>query len=493
MDARAGYRKTDGIPKIDGVLHTTINQEQQPLSMPKLIVSSHCHFQDIPLVLEKRIKEVLTIENPQYRAAKQYGRWIGKKLKPTLKYYDPVVGGLTFPRGFSNRAVLLCREVTGKSPEIIDKRRKLPEVDFSFSGTLRPYQQAALEVISNRSFGVLEAGTGSGKTVMALAAIGTRKQPTLVIVHTKELLYQWRERAEQFLGTETGLIGDGHFKITPLTIAIVNTARKKAEELVPAFGHLIVDECHRVPASTFTDVVSRFDCHYLLGLSATAFRKDEGMTKVIYYYMGDRIHSVDQGQLQETGAIVRPKVIRQFTSFTYAYKGDYQPLLKALTKHEGRNRMILGDIIKAVKRQNEGTSLVVSDRVSHCSFFEEKLKEAGINAALLTGQTPAEQRAEIVQKVQEGRLDVLVATLQLISEGFDCPGLSTLFLTTPITFEGRLLQVIGRIMRPAANKQAVVYDYVDASVSALKRSANIRHQVLSQLSPPTLPFSPDIS
>ncbi len=75
-------------------------------------------------------------------------------------------------------------------------------------------------------------------------------------------------------------------------------------------------------------------------------------------------------------------------------------------------------------------------------------------------------------------MKVLVATLQLIGEGFDCPGLSNLFLTTPITFEGRLLQVIGRIMRPAEGKQPRVYDYVDEAVSVLKRSAAGRKKIL---------------
>ncbi|MEN8190987.1 MAG: ATP-dependent helicase, partial [Thermodesulfobacteriota bacterium] len=63
--------------------------------------------------------------------------------------------------------------------------------------------------------------------------------------------------------------------------------------------------------------------------------------------------------------------------------------------------------------------------------------------------------------------------------GFDCPGLTTLFLSTPITFEGRLLQVLGRIMRPAAGKRARVYDYVDESVSVLNRSAEGRKKILA--------------
>ncbi len=451
------------------------------MSMPTLTVTSDCLLLDIDLPLEQELKRRLTIDNPEYLAAKKYGRWIGKKLQPTLKYYDPVPRGLHFPRGFSNQAVLICRQLTGASPEIIDQRRLLPEVDFHFQGELRPYQKEAAELVLRRSFGVLEAGTGSGKTVMALAVIAGRRQPTLVVVHTKELLYQWQERAETFLGCEAGLVGDGHFVLKPLTVAIVNTARKRVEELVPHFGQLVVDECHRVPSSLFTDVVARFDCHYLLGLSATAFRRDDGFTRLIYYFMGDRIHKVDQGELQASGAILKPELVRQPTRFSYRYRGDYQALIKALTRHEGRNLQIVDDVVRVAGEPDPGIALVVSDRVSHCQLFTRLLSERGVHVELLTGQISAERRAEIVESVQQGRLQVLVATLQLISEGFDCPGLSTLFLTTPITFEGRLLQVIGRIMRPAANKQARVFDYVDEEVRALARSADIRRKVLAGL------------
>lgn len=446
-----------------------------------LTVNSDCLITGIDLALEKEFKSRLTIENPQYAAAKKYGRWVGKKIKPQLKYYDPVPGGLRFPRGFSNRAVLLCREFTGKDPVINDLRRLLPEVDFQFCGSLRPYQQEAVEVAAEKSFGVIEAGTGSGKTVMALALIAKRRQPTLVVVHTKELLYQWQERARQFLDIEPGLVGDGKFVLAPLTIAIVNSARKRVEELVPHFGHLIVDECHRVPATLFTDVVSRFDCHYLLGLSATAYRSDNEMTKLIYYFMGDQLHCVDQDELKATGAILAPEVIRSVTSFSFRYRGDYQALIKALVEHEGRNLQILGDVIKIAQEPNNGTVLVVSDRVSHCRFFEQKMQQRGIKVKLLYGQLAPDTRHEIVEAVQAGEVEVLVATLQLISEGFDCSGLSNLFLTTPISFEGRLLQVIGRIMRPAENKRARVFDYIDENVPALLRSAKARSLVLSQL------------
>lgn len=452
----------------------------------RMTVANDCLLENFPLSFEKIIKEKLTIDNPKYIAAKRYGRWIGKKIKPQLKYYTPTPGGIRFPRGFGNQAVLLCREHLQCSPELIDNRRLLPEISLTFNGTLRPYQQEAVAEINKRSFGVLEAGTGSGKTVMALALIALRKQPTLIIVHTKELLYQWQERIESFLDISPGLLGDGNKEIRDITVAIVNSARKMVSELYPGFGHLIVDECHRVPATLFTDVVSGFDSQYLLGLSATAFRSDDQMTKLIYYYMGDPVFKVDQDELAASGAIVRPQIFVSKTEFDYGYRGDYQALISALTKHEGRNGQIINDVERVAREEDGGITLVVSDRVSHCQVFEQSLQKRGVKAVLLTGKTSTEDRTRIVEEVQKGKVDVLVATLQLISEGFDCKGLTNLFLTTPISFEGRLVQVIGRIMRPAEDKRARVYDYLDYKVSALRKSANLRHKSLRKVLEPQM-------
>ena len=448
--------------------------------MSVLSVGADCLLEDIDFRLEKALKERLTIDNPQYLSAKKYGRWVGKKLQPTLTYYEIVPGGIRFPRGFANQAILICRELHLDDPEIVDNRRLLPEIDYTFAGDLRPYQQEAVDLVVKKSFGVLEAGTGSGKTVMALKVIAERKQPTLVLVHSKELLLQWEQRIKQFLNCEVGLVGDGKFKIAPLTVAIVNTARKRVDELIPHFGHLIVDECHRVPAGLFTDVVSKFDCNYLLGLSATAFRREDELTCLIYYFMGDRIHQVDQAELQAVGAILKPTHIAVKTGFEYHYDGDYQALIKQVVEHEGRNRKIVDDIKKVVS-EKKGVSLVVSDRVGHCELLADLLTKAGVSCEVLTGKVSAELRSKIVDGVQAGRVQVLVASFRLISEGFDCPRLDTLFLTTPVAFEGALLQVCGRIMRPAEGKRARVYDYVDEKVAPLARSARLRKEVFRNI------------
>lgn len=436
-----------------------------------LEVGAEAYLEGGSKVLLEEIKQQLTIENPKYNDAKKYGRWMGKKLKPYLKFYWLEGDGISFPRGYANQAVLLCRKIMRQEPTIIDQRQTLPPSPLTFHGTLRPYQEEATKSILQHDFGVLEAGTGSGKTIIALAVIAQREQPTLVLVHTKELLYQWAERVESFLGTEAGLIGAGHYDIKPVTVAIVNSARKRLDELPQQFGQICVDECHRVPATLFTDVVTAFNCKYSLGLSATAFRRD-GLTKLIYFYLGDRSHAVDLQKLHTSGAVLKPEFIQRPTEFRYVYRGNYQALLKALTTNNARNQLIVEDIIHESKI-SQGTLLVVSDRVKHCDELAKLLEKQNIHAAILTGKIPADERADLVESIRNGEIKVLISTVQLIGEGFDCPDLQTLFLTTPIKFTGRLLQVVGRILRPAEGKKPKVYDYVDP-VNMLKSSAQAR-------------------
>ncbi len=446
-----------------------------------LQISSDCYLHGASQKLLEAIRLQLTIDNPKYKDAKKYSRWVGKKLKKKLYFFDLEENGIHFPRGFTRHAIELCKKHMGRAPVIIDDRRVLPEVDFEFKGKLRPYQKEAVGEILKKHFGVLVSGTGSGKTVMALAIIAARRQPTLILLHSKELMYQWRDRVYEFLGIEPGLIGDGHYEISPVSIAIVNTARKKLHELPQHFGHIVVDECHRVPASLFTGVVKAFDSQFTLGLSATAYRREDGLTRLIYLFMGDRRHEVDSGKLAATGAVLQPIFDQRNTSFRYFFKGDYQALMTALTADEDRNIKIADDISAEVVN-NKGTILVVSDRVAHCENLALLLVERGIKAQVLTGRLSAEERSQIVDDVRSGTVKVLISTLQLVGEGFDASGLTTLFLTTPIKFSGRLKQVIGRVLRPAKGKQAKVIDYVDSHVGVLKNSGRLRMKTYQNLS-----------
>lgn len=415
---------------------------------------------DLPRHVIERIKKRLTIRNPRWEQVEKYSRWNTNNQPEYLTFYKAENGWLILPRGFISQLRGILNHIRYT---LEDRTRTTTEVDFIFNGELRPHQLDAARDVLTRRFGVLEAPPGTGKTVMALAVIASRRQPALVIVHTKELMYQWQARAVEFLDmdpAEVGLIGDGHSEIGPrLTVAIVNSLC--ADEVKKHVGHVIVDECHRVPSRTFTEAVSAFDCAYMLGLSATPYRRD-GLTKVIYIYLGDRAHQIKTSEAQATGRIMRATLRVRYTDFDYPFASeDYQGMLAELTEDQARNKMIVADVVSQVK-SDPGIVLVISDRISHCQKLYDMIRVHGIETRMLTGEIPMKERSQTVQDLNDGNVRVLVATSQLVGEGLDLPALSSVFLTTPIRFTGRVTQYIGRILRIASGKrQAIVYDYVD--------------------------------
>jgi len=434
----------------------------------KLLLDNQCTLVNTDSQILTKLRSVLTIKNPAYQEALRQGRWTGN-LQKELVFWSETDGGFHFPRGFMRQAL----DITSKSIAFQDDRRTLPEVDFKFSGKLRSYQQQAVDDILRKDFGVLSAATGSGKTVVALKIIAARRQPTLILVHNKSLLYQWRDRIAEFLGVGSGLIGDGKYKIKPVTVGIINTVCKHLE-LPQYFGQVICDETHKIPCVMAGSIIRACDCRYMLGLSATPYRRDR-LTKLIHWFIGPLVHQIDSSNLQNIGAVLVPKIITRQTDFHYKFKNDYSKMLSTLTQDEMRNIQIAQDILREARIFQGTTILVVSDRVKHCLALANLLDNS-LSVRILTGQTKAVERISIVEQVRTGKVNVLISTIQLIGEGFDCPGLSTLFMATPISFKGRMIQTIGRILRPADGKKPRVYDYQDP-VGPLFASAKARGRV----------------
>ncbi len=352
-------------------------------------------------------------------------------------------------------------------------------MEFSFHGKLKPFQANATNDILKKDFGTLSAPTGSGKTVMALAIIAQRKQPALIVVHTKELLNQWCDRIETFLGIpreEIGIIGNGKKNIGErVTVALVQSLYKCTKDISPHIGCLVIDECHRAPSRTFTEATTVFDSKFMLGLSATPYRRDK-LSRLIFWHLGDIHHQVDKEHLIKNGDILKPEVITKETDFTTRLDAsvDYSKVLSELTKDRQRNELIISDVVREVRRIT-GICLVLSDRKEHCHSIQAILQGQNITSEILTGDVPTKQRQEITDSLNTGKIKILIATGQLIGEGFDCKKLSSLFLATPIKFSGRLLQYVGRILRPAPGKhRARIFDYIDVKVPVLKASAQAR-------------------
>lgn len=248
-------------------------------------LSSQIKFRKSELTegLINQIRSYLTMDNPKYMEAKERGYYTGGfqqylfACSEDKDYFYAYRGYLGSLLPFLSRS--------GYQYQIIDHRRRLPDINLTFQGTLRPYQQRAVDEALSKDFGVVVAPCGSGKTVMTCRIMAERKQPTLIIVHTKELLVQWCDRITQYLGLsldEIGVIGSGKEILRPVTVGMVQTLCKRdMDDISQYFGQIIVDENQHCPASTFTEVITFFDCQYMLGLSATPYRRDR-LDKLIF-------------------------------------------------------------------------------------------------------------------------------------------------------------------------------------------------------------------
>lgn len=454
----------------------------------KLVINNKLCVQGATVSFQKALKDRLTIKNPAWLENDHMGRYNGNTPKHLRFYEEAEDDVLVVPRGFTRQVIGLAHE-HGTTCKIDDQCRVLPEIEFTFHGELRPFQKQAASDILQRNFGTLFAPTGAGKTIIALHTIAERKQPTLIVVHTRELLNQWLSRIEQFLNIpacEIGVIGGGQKIIgQKITVATVQSLYKCADDVAQHIGHLVVDEVHRAPSRTFTKVVVSFDGRYMCGLSATPWRRDK-LSRLIYWHIGGIVHKVDRADLVKNGDILQADVIFRKTNFSTRLNAsiEYSKMLSELTQDLKRNNLISSDIARLIAieaNDDRGICLVLSDRKAHCEVLQQILMHNYnvSSVALLTSAVSAKKRQDIINRLNEGKIKVLIATGQLIGEGFDCNRLSKLFLTTPVRFDGRVLQYLGRILRPAEGKaKPVVYDYVDSRVGVLRASAKARQKAL---------------
>ena len=189
-----------------------------------------------------------------------------------------------------------------------------------------------------------------------------------LVVHTKERLRQWSDRVRSFLGIQPAIIGDGKKEMgeCPVTVAMVQTLYKCASEVSPFIGHVVVDECHHTPSRTFTEAVTAFEARYLLGLSATPYRRD-GLTKLIYWHLGPKVHEVGMDALVEEGHIMEPEIVFRETGFTTCLdpSAQYSKMLSELCVDERRNALIAGDIAKGA---GNGGGLMMLASAVHSEF-----------------------------------------------------------------------------------------------------------------------------
>ena len=461
-------------------------RKEPPIAGPlpktlELVLGDQIHIakEHLPPGLHSRLLRLAAFQNPEfYRAQTMRLPTFGKPR--IIHCAEDGPKHLALPRGCLRETQDLLSSL-GIEATLRDERFGGTPLDVRFRGELRPEQQLAANALAAHDIGVLAATTAFGKTVVAAWLIARRGVNSLVLVHRRQLLEQWVERLASFLDVPAksiGRLGGGRKNLTGrIDVALMQSLVRKGvvHDCVGSYGHLVVDECHHLPARSFELVARRAKARYVTGLSASITRKD-GHQPIIFMQCGPvryRVNARQQAALRPFAhhVLVRPTGFRAPDLAAADSRAEFQRLYESLTQAAGRNQLICRDVIAAV--QAGRFPLVLTERTEHLRFLATQLSAAIPHVITLQGGMGRKQiqaaMASLAQ-VPDDQGRALLATGRYIGEGFDEPRLDTLFLTLPVSWRGTIAQYVGRLHRLHTGKREVqVYDYADLDVPMLAR------------------------
>ena len=348
------------------------------------------------------------------------------------------------------------------------------DIDVEFTQTVRDYQKNVINVymnhintpiccgnVINGNGGILELPCGFGKTICALKMISDIKKKTLIIVHKEFLMNQWIERINDFLpSAKIGKIQGKVFDIEGKDIVIGMLQTLYDKDLGPnaftSFGLTVIDEVHRIGSEQFSKTLFKTVTPYMLGISATVDRKDK-LTKVLYMYIGDKIHS--EGRKDDDVVCVRAinytSRDTDFNEIEYDFRGNpkYSTMISKLCNYGPRSDFIIkvvGDLLK----ENVSKQIMI---LCHNRSLLTYLYEGICHRDLATiGFYVGGMKQSDLQMTETKQ--IVLATYAMAAEALDIKTLSSLIMITPKT---DITQSVGRILRVKGNNPIVV-DIVDS-------------------------------
>jgi len=380
-------------------------------------------------------------------------------LKKTL--YD-------YGKKFNKQVVINIKDMRPFDDTVV----KMPE-EFLNGVVLRDYQTEAVEAFIKNKVGILELGTGAGKTEIAIETVRRLGHKTLFIVDKIELLRQTKERMESALGIPIGQIGQSINDIQDITVATVQTLRKNIRNYasyLKTIRFVIFDETHKVAAKSYFDLSKYLlNTEYRLGISGTAYR-DDGNDMMITSIVGGIKYDLSSSVLISRGWLVKPTI-----QFIKNYMTEEQIKLIDIVLKDGlineteqypvyyggfiSNNNIRNDIVRKLVLENEGKKiLILTKLVAHGECLQSVIP----GSQYLYGATSKKDRAEMFEQFSKGDLNVLVSTISIFAEGIDIPRLDVVINASANKGEVKTIQVLGRVLRKLEGKENAKYiDFED--------------------------------
>ena len=436
----------------------------------------------LPPQLLAAIKHCASFFNPEFfrKQAQRFSTWNEPRL--IQRFNDTLPGRIAVPRGLQDEIRHLVASAGGQLV-VEGATPAQPRIDARFTGILTEPQRHAVDELIGSDLGVLQAPTGFGKTVVACALIAHHRQKTAIVVNRAELLGQWTERLGQFLDLGTAHMGTlgagkdrrGHAVDVVMLQSLAH--RDAAGGLLDDYGLVIVDECHCVGAPAAEAAIAGANVRRWIGLSATPFRADS-MDPLITMLLGPIRHTAEDTSSLDKHLHIHTTVFD--TAESLRDGASIQAMFSELAGDRERNALI-ADILTDAHRRGRRT-LALANRVEHLTTINTALADRGVPSLTLHGGMPQTERARTRAAMgpeNPGPLIVL-AIDKIAGEGLDAD-LDTLLLINPVSFKGRVIQQVGRIMRTGPAKTDVeVHDLLDQAVPMLERMHHRRRRLLEK-------------
>lgn len=385
------------------------------------------------------------------------GYWDGRE---TLLYLSRK-GDYFIPIGLLARLKKVLDSL-GEDYEVVDYAPRVMigdlDLDWQSDIELRDYQAEAIQELIKRKGGLISLPTGAGKTVVAIGSMVGFSTSTLIVVHKKELLYQWFDNIKKHLGYEPGMVGDGKKEFKEITVAMMQTLGSliKSKKITSLnFNMIIFDECHRCPAATCFTIAMRSNARIRVGLSATPRRAD-GADLKIWASVGEICKSVTPVELVDKGYLAKPNFmfLKPKLSMFHTKTKWHEVYVESIVANEDRNGMIVREAERLIK--NGDKVYIHVERIDHGEIIESML--AGCE--FVCGKDKMDKRKDILDRFQYGNLQCIVSTL--LSEGSDVPEMSAIIMAGGLKSVVGTIQKIGRALRVTeTKKEATIIDFQD--------------------------------
>ncbi len=333
---------------------------------------------------------------------------------------------------------------------------------------------------------IIQASTGSGKTVVALDIADHLSVKAAIIVTKEDLKEHWIKEAKKFLGlkgSEIGLVqGDVCDTVgKKIVIFMIHSGAKPGRyprSIYNDFGVVFFDEVHLAAAETFSKIMWMFPAYYRVGMSASPWRAD-GKEAAFKYHIGDiKVKSEVLNMIPKIVIAVSkwdcPQTLKrkngEYKWVTIPHSpGKTMHINKLLEKDRERNVMIAHMIMEAFKKKRY--TLVLAETRNHLANIHSVLCGMGVKTSSMGMYIGGRKDSELQGASYK---PIVLGTYRFVAYGTNVKHWDTLVMATP---RSDVVQIIGRVLREIEGRdkpQPIIFDVVDNSSWVFKSYAKTR-------------------